>query len=69
MSNPFPPREYNTAAVAAAPAPDACPACRSAKIVTTAKIADANSYWRCETCGEIWTPSRRGSPQQRRWSR
>jgi transposase-like protein len=39
--------------------PSACPACRSAAITTTAKSPDANSYWRCASCGEIWNMSRR----------
>jgi len=34
--------------------PAYCPACRSASIVTTAKIPDAESYWRCTKCGEVW---------------
>jgi len=49
----------------AADAPTACPACRSASIVTTSKIPDAESYWRCQTCGEIWNVSRsRERPNQ-----
>jgi transposase-like protein len=39
--------------------PPACPACRSASVSTTAKHPDANSYWRCERCGEIWNIGRR----------
>ena len=38
--------------------PASCPACRSSSIVTTAKIPDADSYWRCTICGEIWNASR-----------
>jgi transposase-like protein len=37
----------------------ACPVCRSASVTTTAKHPDADSYWRCERCGEIWNVGRR----------
>jgi predicted Zn finger-like uncharacterized protein len=39
-------------------APTACPACQSSAIVTTEKKPDAGSYWRCESCGEVWNDSR-----------
>lgn len=39
--------------------PDACPACQSASVTTTSKHPDADSYWRCERCGEIWNMGRR----------
>ena len=39
--------------------PASCPTCRSSAIVTTAKIPDADSYWRCTSCGEVWNDSRR----------
>ena len=39
--------------------PAVCPSCRSSSISTTAKAPDANSYWRCEACGEVWNVSRR----------
>jgi len=38
--------------------PTTCPACGSSSIVTAARIPDADSYWRCETCGEVWNVSR-----------
>jgi transposase-like protein len=38
--------------------PPVCPACRSAT-VTTAKHPDADSYWRCDRCGETWNIGRR----------
>ena len=38
--------------------PTSCPACQSSTIVTTAKSPDADSYWRCEHCGEVWNASR-----------
>ena len=49
--------------------PQACPACTSASIASTAKIPDANSYWRCLLCGEIWNPARRATHVPRRWPR
>jgi len=45
------------------PVPAACPACRSSSIVTAAKIPDADSYWRCTSCGEVWNDSRRQTPR------
>jgi transposase-like protein len=39
--------------------PSTCPVCRSDSISTTAKTPDANSYWRCEACGEVWNAGRR----------
>jgi len=38
--------------------PVICPACQSSSIVTKAKRANADSYWRCTSCGEIWNASR-----------
>jgi predicted Zn finger-like uncharacterized protein len=40
-------------------APSSCPACQSKSIATTVKVPDANSYWRCASCGEVWNASRR----------
>lgn len=39
-------------------APTSCPVCRSTTIVTTAKSPDAESYWRCTKCGEVFNASR-----------
>jgi ribosomal protein L37AE/L43A len=47
------PRETTTADTA----PAACPFCRSKAITVPAKRT-ASSYWRCETCGELWHPDR-----------
>jgi transposase-like protein len=46
-----------------------CPACDSGSVTTTAKRPDANSYWRCERCGEVWNASRRYDlrPAARTW--
>lgn len=38
--------------------PVTCPACQSSAIVTKTNNPDADSYWRCTTCGEIWNASR-----------
>ena len=38
--------------------PGTCPFCRSSSIVTKTKSPDADTYWRCLTCGEIWNGSR-----------
>jgi len=46
--------------------PQACPACGSASVTTSAKRPDASSYWRCERCDEIWNVGRRhGGPTRR----
>jgi predicted Zn finger-like uncharacterized protein len=49
--------------------PAVCPACQSVSIITTAKIPDATSYWRCTNCGEIWNVSRRheARPRVQKW--
>ncbi len=39
-------------------APTACPLCQSTKIVTRATSPDADSYWRCTNCGDIWNAAR-----------
>jgi transposase-like protein len=44
---------------AAATVPSVCPVCRATAISTTAKSPDANAYWRCAGCGEVWNVSRR----------
>lgn len=40
-------------------APETCPTCRSSSILTTSKTPDAESYWRCVRCGDVWNDSRR----------
>jgi predicted Zn finger-like uncharacterized protein len=37
-------------------APATCPTCHSSAIVTKAKTPDADSYWRCTKCGDMWKP-------------
>jgi transposase-like protein len=41
-----------------ASAPQTCPFCRSQHVATTSKSVNADAYWRCHTCGQIWNPSR-----------
>ena len=43
--------------------PASCPVCQSSSIVTTAKSPDADSYWRCTSCGDIWNVSRSKAPR------
>jgi predicted Zn finger-like uncharacterized protein len=49
--------------------PVTCPACQSSSIVTKAKIPDADSYWRCTNCGEVWNMlrSQNDRPTRYRW--
>jgi transposase-like protein len=35
-----------------------CPACRSLDVTTTSKTVDAESYWRCLGCGNVWNVRR-----------
>lgn len=44
-----------------------CPACGAGAAVTTERIPSDSSYWRCVSCGEVWTPARRQT--NGRWSR
>ena len=49
-------------------APAGCPFCKSEKVVTTSKALTVATYWRCETCGQIWNPSRLDDrPYRRKW--
>jgi hypothetical protein len=51
----------------AAEAPQRCPACSSTLVAPTTKAQTANSYNRCETCGEVWSPARRQAVMPRSW--
>jgi transposase-like protein len=42
----------------AADVPAKCPACGSRDVVTTSKVVDSSSYWRCGGCGEVWNIGR-----------
>jgi len=49
-------------------APMQCPFCRSARLLTTSKLVDAATYWRCQACGQIWNPARLMiTPLRREW--
>ena len=48
-------------------APPSCPACHSASVISTSKSPSANSYWRCNGCGEIWNVSRRHDQRRGGW--
>jgi predicted Zn finger-like uncharacterized protein len=60
---------FRSPSPAAAVIPKSCPACQSSSIVTSAKIPDADSYWRCQNCGEVWNASRSHTDSYggRRW--
>jgi transposase-like protein len=47
--------------------PTVCPFCRSSKIVATGKSESESTYWRCETCAELWNPSRAQVSRRRPW--
>jgi transposase-like protein len=38
--------------------PKQCPSCRSQDLTTTGKVVNADSYWRCCACGEVWNVGR-----------
>ena len=61
-----PPIQNDTSAYAVAVL---CPACRSSSTVTKAKSPDADSYWRCIDCGEVWNAGRTQNDRRRsyRW--
>ncbi len=40
------------------PAPSVCPFCGSSKVTTAHEMVDTSTYWRCETCGEMWNAGR-----------
>jgi predicted Zn finger-like uncharacterized protein len=42
-----------------ATAPSHCPACRSRDVITTSKVVNDTTYWRCSECGEVWNAGRR----------
>jgi ribosomal protein L37AE/L43A len=48
--------------------PEACPFCHSKAVETVAKVITPSTYWRCQTCGEIWHPARLDGVHQYRRS-
>jgi transposase-like protein len=48
--------------------PKFCPFCRSTKIVAAGKSVTEFTYWRCESCSEMWNPARPAqAPRRPRW--
>ena len=35
-----------------------CPSCHATATVTAATRPDADSYWRCTKCGDVWNVAR-----------
>jgi hypothetical protein len=66
--NRFEPTQTPTEKTAA---PVDCPFCRSTQVVTAADVKgkatvkDADRYWRCAACGEVWNPGRAKGPSIR----
>ena len=48
-------------------APSHCPACGSRNVQTTSKIVTAATYWRCQSCGEVWNVGRRQAADRYNW--
>jgi hypothetical protein len=40
------------------PDPTSCPFCRATTLRSPGEKFDANAYWRCEACGEMWNAAR-----------
>jgi len=49
--------------------PPVCPSCRSTATVTTTTKPDADTYWRCTKCGDVWNVARAQTDRYRspRW--
>lgn len=39
-------------------APARCHSCGSRELTTASKIVNADTYWRCCACGEVWNVAR-----------
>ncbi len=54
-------------------APLRCPTCRSQDVRTASKVINTETYWRCDSCGEVWNVGRRREASRHvdrgRWSR
>jgi transposase-like protein len=44
-----------------------CPYCGSQQVKSNANAVTAGSYWRCDTCGEVWNPTRLWLPSRSRF--
>jgi hypothetical protein len=49
------------------PTPTACPFCQSSKITTPSEKVDANTYWRCDACGQMWNVERQRATNRNRF--
>jgi transposase-like protein len=38
--------------------PSNCPFCESATVTAASEKLTSSTYWRCETCGQLWNPER-----------
>jgi hypothetical protein len=47
-----------------AAAPTECPFCRSRALADAGRKVTASTYWRCETCGQMWNPGRLRSARE-----
>jgi len=63
MSKQLASEEDNATQLAQTP----CPFCGSSKVKTPAEKVDASSYWRCETCGQMWNAGRLQSSSRSRY--
>jgi len=41
--------------------PTICPFCASTKIAAPRKKVDSSTYWRCESCNQMWNAGRQKS--------
>jgi len=53
------------------PRPTHCASCGSSDVTTASKVINAESYWRCGACGEVWNVGRqrKNAAQADRWYR
>jgi transposase-like protein len=57
----------NSADVEVARPPSQCPACASPRVHTASKVITAATYWRCQSCGEVWNVGRRQAASRYAW--
>ena len=38
--------------------PEVCPFCESKAVGTLDKVITISTYWRCQSCGDMWNPQR-----------
>jgi transposase-like protein len=50
--------------------PENCPFCKSTDISAPKNKVNASTYWRCESCGQMWNVARHQEFRQpSRWNR